>query len=130
MAVPVGSMARGEVQIIPFSVAAGTTAKIDLTPGAYDLMVIHTSTSSNVNMYADMFVNEAQTAYNAMWMMLPSAATEAGIVGLQAVVTTTPLCVYIVPRTSNYIPVLVPYGIQIRYSGSVTAAGFVVCRRR
>lgn len=130
MAVPVGSMARGEVQIIPFSITADTTAKVDLTPGAYDIMVIHSATDSNVDMYVDMFVNEEQSAYAAMWMMLPSATAETGVVGLQAVVTTTPLCVFIVPRTSNYIPVLIPYGIQIRYSGSVTATGFVVCRRR
>jgi hypothetical protein len=127
MAVPEGSMARGEVQITPFGIVAGTTAKFDLTPGAYDLHVIKSSPSTEQNMKVELYTDPEQTAVVVMYMQ---TTAETAATSVLVVAPTTPQNVLVVPRGGGYIPFTIPYGIRIRFLGAGTYNGFLVSRRR
>jgi len=128
MAVPEGSMARGEVQIIPYAIAAGTIAKFDLTPGAYDLHVIKSPTSTAQPMKVDLYTNPEQTAVDTMYMLQTSSGLAA--TSFLTVQAATGQNVLVTPRGSNYTPFVIPYGLRVRFLGSGNYNGFLVTRRR
>jgi hypothetical protein len=123
-------MSRGEVQIFPFTVTSGVSTKIDLTPGGYDMMLIHSSSSRSTNMAIEAFVDEEQIQSTVLYIQIPGASAESGVVALKAITAATPLGFMVVPRGLGYTPLLLPYGVKIVYSDSGTYSGFLVCRRR
>jgi hypothetical protein len=138
MAVPAGSLARGEVQVFPYTltVTTGTRVTLDLTPGLYDLFITINSnlvvSAGTPQWKVEAYTNEAQTQVEVMYTMSSTHTTVVSVVTPSATVNKE---VVVVPRGTQYIPFTLPYGLRIRHvaNGSTCSGsygGFVVARRR
>lgn len=127
MTVPEGSLARGGVQIFPYTVTAGTITKFDLTPGAYDIHVINVSATTDTTAKVELYTNPEQTAVDVLWL---AKTSDSSVVSALTVQTSTANNVVVVPRGANYVPFVIPYGIRLRHLNAGTFSGFLVARRR